>query len=128
MGVVVIEVESKGSFKTEDSLKKILKVNIATKLDKYGKEGRDALAEATPVRSGLTAESWTYEVVKRKRGYSIIWRNTHVIDGIPVAIIIQYGHATGTGGYVAGEDYINPVIKPLFDKIAHDIWNEVKRQ
>lgn len=106
----------------------MLDIDIVDKLDNYGKQGVDALAAATPIESGLTAQSWRYEVVKRKRGYSLVWRNTNVVSGVPVAILIQYGHATGTGGWVEGIDYINPVILPLFEKIADEIWKEVKRQ
>lgn len=106
----------------------MLDIDIVNKLNAYGKQGVDALAAATPVESGLTAQSWTYEVVRRKRGYSLVWRNTNVVSGVPVAILIQYGHATGTGGWVEGIDYINPVILPLFEKIADEIWKEVKRQ
>lgn len=94
-------------------------------LDRYGQEGVNALASATPTESGLTAHSWTYEVVNERGRHQLIWYNTNVNEGQHVAILIQYGHGTGTGGYVQGRDFINPVILPLFDKIANEIWNEV---
>jgi hypothetical protein len=95
-------------------------------LETYGQQGVDALALATPVDSGLTAESWSYEVIRKNGKYQIIWHNSNLESGIPVAILIQYGHATGTGGWVEGYDYINPAIKPLFDKIAQDVWEMVQ--
>jgi len=95
-------------------------------LNKYGQEGVNALASATPVDSGLTADSWEYETIYKNGRYSIVWSNTNVESGIPVAILIQYGHATGTGGWVEGTDYINPSIRPLFDKIAENVWERVK--
>lgn len=123
----MIRVESKGSFaKTEKFLYAMQKAEAFRILNKYGKEGVNALAAATPVDTGLTADSWEYEVVYKNGRYSIIWSNTNVETGIPVAILIQYGHATGTGGWVEGMDYINPSIKPLFDKIADNVWERVK--
>lgn len=123
----MIRVESKGSFaKTEKFLYEMQKAEAFKILNKYGKEGVNALASATPVDTGLTADSWEYETVYKNGRYSIIWSNTNVETGIPVAILIQYGHATGTGGWVEGTDYINPAIKPLFDKIAENVWEKVK--
>lgn len=122
----MIEISSSGSTdKTEKFLTTLTRGDIFATLDKYGQEGVNALATATPVDTGLTAESWTYEVVRDRSGWSIVWRNTNVVAGRPVAILLQYGHGTGTGGYVAGRDYINPVIRPLFDRIANDIWKVV---
>lgn len=94
-------------------------------LDHYGQMGVNALASATPTESGLTAHSWTYEVINERGRHQLIWYNTNVHEGQHIAILIQYGHGTGTGGYVQGRDFINPVILPLFDKIANEIWNEV---
>lgn len=88
--------------------------------------GVKALKDATPIDSKLTAESWSYTVRRKGAFYSITWRNSNVVDGVPVIILLQYGHGTGTGGWVEGEDLINPVIRPLFDKIAEDVWKEVK--
>lgn len=90
-----------------------------------GQRGVDALAAATPVDSGLTALSWGYEVVSEGGSTSIYWTNTNVVSGVNVAIILQYGHGTGTGGWVAGRDYINPAIKSVFDQIADDVWKKV---
>jgi hypothetical protein len=123
----MIEVTSSGNFKkTEKFLYTMAKGDVFYILDSYGQQGLFALEIATPVDSGLTANSWTYEVVKKNGKYQIIWHNSNVVSGIPVAILIQYGHATGTGGWVEGYDYINPSIKPLFDKIANDVWEMVQ--
>lgn len=96
-------------------------------LDYYGRLGQDALSQATPIDSSLTAESWRYETVAKPGAYEIVWRNTNVKSGIPVAVLIQYGHATRNGGYVEGRDYINPAIQPLFDNMAEIIWERVRR-
>jgi len=123
----VITVKASGDTKNLDKFISRMKQDaFFSKLDKYGAMGVSALASATPVESGLTAQSWTYEVKHSKGRHEIIWHNTNVNDGVAVAILIQYGHGTGTGGYVQGVDYINPVIKPLFDQIANEIWSEVK--
>lgn len=94
-------------------------------LDKYGREGVAALASATPVDSGLTARSWYYEIKREKGSATINFLNSNVQNGVPIAIILQYGHGTGTGGWVEGRDYINPAIQPVFDKLANDAWREV---
>ena len=123
----MIEIKASGDFKkTEAFLAAMKRGEVFSILERYGQAGVDALAQATPVNTGLTATSWDYEVVRKNNTYQIIWRNTNVESGIPVAILIQYGHATGTGGWVEGEDYINPAIKPLFDKIANEVWERVK--
>lgn len=96
-------------------------------LEKFGDEGIRALREATPVQTGKTAASWYYVIIESKDGLRIEWRNSNVVDGVPIAIILQYGHATGNGGYVEGRDYINPAIQPIFDRIADNVWKEVKR-
>ena len=96
-------------------------------LDKYGREGVAALASATPVESGKTAESWYYEIINNGQTAKISFYNSNVNDGVPIAIIIQYGHGTRNGGWVEGRDYINPAIQPIFDKIAEEIWREVTR-
>lgn len=96
-------------------------------LDKYGREGVAALASATPVDSGLTASSWYYEIKNQNGVASINFYNSNVNDGVPIAIILQYGHGTGTGGWVQGRDYINPAIQPIFDKIANNAWREVTK-
>ena len=96
-------------------------------LDKYGREGVTALASATPVESGQTANSWYYQIRRSEGSVSIEFLNSHVNKGVPIAIILQYGHGTGTGGWVQGRDYINPAIQPVFDRIANDAWREVTK-
>ena len=96
-------------------------------LDKYGREGVAALASATPVDSGVTASSWSYEIVRSKGTVAIRFNNSNIQNRVPIAIILQYGHGTGTGGWVEGRDYINPTVRPLFDKIANNAWKEVTR-
>ena len=96
-------------------------------LDRYGREGVAALASATPVDSGKTASSWYYEITRTKGGAAISFKNSNINKGVPIAIILQYGHATGNGGWVQGRDYINPAIRPIFDKLANDAWKEVKK-
>ena len=96
-------------------------------LDKYGREGVAALASATPVETGKTANSWYYEIKRQNGSVSIEFKNSNIKDGIPIAVILQYGHGTGTGGWVQGRDYINPAIQPIFDKIADSAWKEVTK-
>lgn len=96
-------------------------------LDKYGREGVAALASATPVDTGLTARSWKYEIQQKKGSVTICFSNTNIQNGVPIAIILQYGHATRNGGWVQGRDYINPAIQPIFDKIANEAWREVTK-
>ena len=116
----------KGNFsKTTNFLKSMSSRNYIQHLDKYAKKGVEALRIATPKDSGLTAASWGYEIKQDKSGVSIIWTNNSQNDGVLVAIILQYGHGTGTGGYVKGQDYINPAIRPIFDEIADSVWKEV---
>lgn len=125
----MISFESKGSFQnTERFLNRMSKGEIYNTLSKYGQMGVDALANATPVDTAYTAQSWYYEIVKDGRYWGIIWYNRNVINGRPIAVLLQYGHATRTGGYVQGIDYINPAIKPIFDQIANDAWKEVTRK
>ena len=96
-------------------------------LDKYGREGVAALASVTPVESGLTATSWYYKITNKDGQVRIGFYNSNVQNGVPIAIILQYGHATGTGGWVEGRDYINPAVQPLFDEIVKKAWREVIR-
>lgn len=96
-------------------------------LDKYGREGVAALSSATPVDSGETANSWFYEIEHKNGSASITFCNSHINQGVPIAIILQYGHGTGTGGWVEGRDYINPAIQPVFDRIVDDAWKEVTK-
>ena len=96
-------------------------------LDKYGRAGVAALASATPVDSGETASSWYYEITNKNGSAVISFRNSNVQNGVPIAIILQYGHGTGTGGWVQGRDNINPAIQPIFDQIANNAWKEVTK-
>lgn len=96
-------------------------------LDKYGREGVAALASATPVDTGLTANSWSYEIVHGNGSVAISFHNSNIQNGVPIAIILQYGHGTGTGGWVEGRDYINPAIRPIFDRLANEAWREVTK-
>lgn len=95
-------------------------------LDALGRVGVDALVSATPIDSGVTADSWGYEVKVDRGRATIIWTNTSQNQGLPIVILLQYGHGTGTGGYVQGNDFINPAIRPVFDKIADEVWKVVK--
>lgn len=122
----MISFESKGSFdNTESWLKRMLHDDIFASLEGYGQMGVDALRSVTPIDSGITADSWTYEVIRDGKSYSIVWGNTNVVAGTPVAVLLQYGHGTGTGGYYEGRDYINPAIQPIFDRIAAEVWKVV---
>lgn len=111
--------------KTEAFLKAVSNLNVKGVLDSCGAEGVAALSNATPISSGLAAHSWNYKIEQKGGVYSIIWTNSDVENGFPVAIMLQYGYSTGTGGYVQGEDYINPAIKPIFDKISERVWKAV---
>lgn len=119
--------EVSGSFKNIESfLTKMSKGEIYKSLSRYGKEGVDALSRATPEDSGKTAGLWTFKVRESRGSYSIEWSNgNRTTAGDPVAIILQYGHGTGTGGYVQGRDYINPAMKPIFESIAEKVWKAV---
>lgn len=122
----MFKITSKGSFKnTEAFLKKSKKLNIDDVLNKYGRLGVSVLSNATPTRTGKTAASWYYTISQKRGECRIIWRNSNVVDGTPVAILIQYGHATSNGGFVEGRDFVNPAMRPIFDAIADDVWKVV---
>lgn len=122
----MIEFRHKGNFKkTENFLVRAMRQDFLSKLDKYGEAGVALLAAATPKRTGKTAASWKYDIEKHSDHVSIVWSNTNINNGVPIAIILQYGHGTGNGGYVQGIDYINPALKPLFDNIIFEIFKEV---
>lgn len=122
----MIVLKNKGDFsKTTNFLKRITKLDYKSILSKYGKMGVDALAKATPIDTGLTASSWSYEIVEDDGGATIYWKNSNVVKGVSIAVILQYGHGTGTGGYVEGVDYINPALRSIFEGIADDAWKEV---
>lgn len=122
----MIWVRSKGNFNnTEKLLKKSLGNEWLSVLEDYGRQGVQELAAATPLDSGQTASSWDYEIVREKGKVSVVWTNSNVNDGVNIAIILQYGHGTGWGGYVVGRDYINPALRPIFDSMADAAWKEV---
>lgn len=123
----MIVVSAKGDFKkTISFLKSVSSGDVFKKLDTICQEGVNALKKATPMDTGLTASSWSYEIKREKNKIVINWNNSNVQNGIPIAIILQYGHGTRYGGYVQGRDYINPAICPIFDKITDVAWKEVK--
>lgn len=124
----MLRIQAEGDFtKTMDFLERAKRLVGMSIFDKYGKIGVEALRSATPKDTGETANSWYYEVNREGNKVTIDWLNRNVNDGVNIAVIIQYGHGTGTGGYVRGIDYINPAMKPVFDKIADDLWREVTR-
>lgn len=121
-----ISITASGSTKrTSSFLDKLLRGDPYSGLETLAQQGVNALQAATPVDSGLTANSWGYEIEKSNGSVKITWINTHTVSGVNIAIILQYGHGTGTGGYVSGRDYINPAIKPIMDKIADEVWKKV---
>jgi hypothetical protein len=124
----MIKFRQKGDFsKLTRYFERVKEVVKLGDLDKYGREGVAALESATPVDTGLTASSWRYEIDHGKDSVSISFYNDNIQNGVPIAIILQYGHGTRNGGWVQGRDYINPVIRPLFDKIADEAWKEVTK-
>jgi hypothetical protein len=124
----MITITQTGDFnKTEEYLSRLSKGDLSQVLNKYGTLGVNALSNATPIDSGLTSESWYFTTEARPGYYSIRWHNTHIVDGLPIAVLIQYGHGTRNGGYVQGRDYIMPAMRPIFDQIAAEAWKEVTR-
>lgn len=122
----IISYTAKGDLKNTDTfLKKLMKQDLTSILERYGQQGVDALASATPVDTGKTAASWGYTITRDTGSVTIAWTNSNVNNGVPIAIILQYGHGTGTGGYVKGRDYIKPAIQPVFDEITKALWKEV---
>ena len=124
----MISFRQKGDFsKLTRYLERVKEATKISILDKYGKEGVAALASATPTETGKTASSWYYEIEHQNGSDKISFNNSNINKGVPIAIILQYGHGTGTGGWVQGRDYINPAIQPLFDRIAEEAWKEVTK-
>ena len=122
----MISVKQRGSFdKTEKFLKKSFRRDYISVLEKFGQQGVAALSAATPIDSGVTATSWSYEIIQNESSISIVWSNSNMQKGVNIAIILQYGHGTRNGGYVSGRDYINPALRPIFDKMADAAWKEV---
>ena len=126
MGAELVTFTVSGSTKrTESFLKKMARNDLFSSLDAYAQQGVSALIAGTPRDSGLAAESWSYKVEQSGRSVTITWTNNDVENGFPVAIMLQYGHGTGTGGYVQGRDYINPAMRPVFNRIADEVWKAV---
>lgn len=124
----MISFRQKGDFsKLNGYLERVKEAAKLGILDKYGQQGVAALSSATPVDTGLTANSWSYKIERGNGSVSIVFNNSNIQNGVPIAIILQYGHGTGTGGWVEGRDYINPVIQPVFDQIAESAWEEVTK-
>lgn len=124
----MITIESQGDWKlTRNWFDRMTKLDLALIMNQFGKEGVSALKAATPSKSGETAASWNYEVTRKGNNWKITWTNSNVNKGANIAVLIQYGHGTRNGGYVVGRDYINPAIRPVFDKIAAKAWKEVTK-
>lgn len=122
----IVSVTQKGNFKKTDRfLHGLIGMHYSHKLKHYAEKGVQALKAATPKDTGKTAESWSYEIVESEGRTAIYWRNSNVVNGVPIAIILQYGHATRNGGFVEGIDYINPTLKPIFEEMAKKAWKEV---
>ena len=124
----MISFRHKGDFsKATRYLEKLKEAARLSILDRYGREGVAALASATPTDSGATASAWYYEIERRNGSATLSFHNSNVNKGVNIAIILQYGHGTGTGGWVEGRDYINPAIQPIFDELANEAWKEVTK-
>ena len=124
----MIRFRHRGDFsKTSKYLGNVKKAVRLSDLDRYGQEGVAALASATPFDTGLTASSWSYEIKNQNGMVTISFNNSNIQNGVPIAIILQYGHGTGNGGWVQGRDYINPAIRPIFDQIVNNAWREVTK-
>lgn len=117
-----------GSYeKTKKFLRKNSKMDLNSVLSKYAQKGVEALSSNTPKDTGITSNSWSYEIHNADNGYIIYWKNSNINKGVSIALVLQYGHGTGTGGYVQGIDYINPALRPVFDEIAESVWKEVRK-
>ena len=122
----IVSVHTSGDFaKTEGFLHRIVQRHYRNKLNHYGEMGVQALKGATPRDTGLTAESWTYEIAEEGDRLALYWKNNNRQNGALVAILLQYGHGTRNGGFVEGIDYVNPALKPIFDQMAREVWKEV---
>ena len=124
----MITIKQKGNFrKTEAYLSWLERMEYFFILHKYGKIGVKALSDATPKDSGETADSWDFKVTIGDDISKIVFTNSKIVDGYPIAILLQYGHGTGQGGWVEGRDYINPAIQPVFDELTNSLWREVTK-
>ena len=124
----MIKFENKGDFsKTTNFLTNLKRSKLVKDLDKFGRKGVEALKSVTPINTGLTANSWYYEIIEENNSTKINFCNSNIQNGVPIAIILQYGHGTRNGGWVEGIDYINPAIQPIFDDIVNNAWKEVTK-
>lgn len=125
----ILSTEAKGDYsKTLSWLKSLKFDRLMRKLNQYGAQGVEALSNATPRRTGMTADSWNYIIEQSPNSVKITWTNSNLAkESIPIALLIQYGHGTRTGGYVQGRDYINPALQPIFDDIANNVWKEITK-
>ncbi len=124
----MITFKQSGSFKnTEGFFRRAINSDHRRLLEKYGQKGVDALKEATPKDTGKTADSWQYDIVNEKNYLALSWSNSNIVDGVPIALVLQYGHATVDGMYVQGIDYINPAMQPIFESLIREIWEEVTK-
>lgn len=122
-----VSIKHKGDFKNMESfLKTVSEQRVFDSLSSFGAKGVSALSAATPVNSGKTASSWDYEISGDGKNWKLTWTNSNVNDGVNIAIILQYGHGTGTGGYVQGQDYINPAIRSIIDDLTNTVWKAVQ--
>lgn len=122
----MITIKASGSFDNiERFLKNAKKPSLDSLLNLYAQRGVSKLSEATPKDSGETASKWSYVIEKKQSGYSISWHNSNIEDGVPIVILLQYGHSTKNGSWVEGRDFINPAMKPIFDELSNDLWKEV---
>lgn len=126
--IYMIKFEANGDFrKTKRYLRVVKNLSFSRLLKDYGERGVDALRSATPKDTGKTAESWSYEIRTTRDSASIYWKNSNTSEGVPIAILLQYGHGTRNGGYVRGIDYINPTIRPIFEEMANTLWKEMTK-
>ena len=124
----IISYRTRGDLsKTDTFLTRLLKQDLKSILNKYGQLGVEALSAATPVDTGKTAASWDYEVTIASGSATLTWTNSNTNQGVPIALLIQYGHGTPTGGYVPGQDYIKPAIRPIMDELTNELWKEVSK-
>jgi hypothetical protein len=122
----LIKFTHRGNFdRTERFLKRAKDNDYISILTKYALQGLHALINSTPKDSGLTSDSWSYDIEIRKSGFSIYWKNKNLVNGIPVVILLQYGHGTRSGSFVEGRDFINPAMRPIFDSLSENLWKEV---
>lgn len=122
----MITFKHRGNFNnSEKFLSGVKKKNYRAILEKYAREGLLALRSATPKDTGETANSWDFEIITKRNGFSISWTNSNLVEGVPVVILLQYGHGTRGGTFVEGRDFINPAMRPIFDQISENLWKEV---